>query len=83
MSDVHFGLMFIMNLVIGSVTPPVGSVLFVGCGVGKVKIEGVTKYILPMFVAMVIALFLVTFIPAISLILPYLTNQVDSFWWLT
>ena len=83
MSDVHFGLMFIMNLVIGSVTPPVGSVLFVGCGVGKVKIEGVTKYILSMFVAMVIALFLVTFIPAIPLILPYLTNQVDGFWWLT
>ena len=83
MSDVHFGLMFIMNLVIGSVTPPVGSVLFVGCGVAKVKIEGVTKYILPMFVAMVIALFLVTFIPAISLILPYLTNQVESFWWVS
>ena len=82
MSDVHFGLMLIMNLVIGSVTPPVGSVLFVGCGVGKVKIEGVTKYILPMFVAMVIALFLVTFIPAIPLILPYLTHQVDGFWWL-
>ena len=40
--------MLIMNLVIGSVTPPVGSVLFVGCGVGKVKIEGVTRYILPM-----------------------------------
>ncbi len=83
MSDVHFGLMLIMNLVIGSVTPPVGSVLFVGCGVAKVKIEGVVKYILPMFVAMVIALFLVTFIPAIPLILPYLTNQVESFWWLS
>ena len=40
MSDVQFGIMLIMNLGIGSVTPPVGSCLFVGCGVGKVKIEG-------------------------------------------
>ena len=47
MSDVHFGLMLITNLGIGSVTPPVGSCLFVGCGVAKVKIEGVTKYIVP------------------------------------
>lgn len=82
MSDVHFGLMLIMNLGIGSVTPPVGSCLFVGCGVGKVKIEGVTKYIVPMFAAMVIALFLITFIPAIPLIVPYLCGLVPSFGWL-
>ena len=81
MSDVHFGLMLIMNLGIGSVTPPVGSCLFVGCGVANVKIEGVTKYIVPMFAAMVIALFLVTFIPAISLIVPYISNLVPGFWW--
>lgn len=81
MSDVHFGLMLIMNLGIGSVTPPVGSCLFVGCGVGHVKIEGVTKYIVPIFAAMVVALFLVTFIPAIPLIVPYLCNLVPSFWW--
>ena len=81
MSDVHFGLMLILNLGIGSVTPPVGSCLFVGCGVGNVKIEGVTKYIVPIFGVMVIALFLVTFIPAISLIVPYLTGLVSSFGW--
>lgn len=81
MSDVHFGLMLIMNLGIGSVTPPVGSCLFVGCGVGNVKIEGVTKYIVPIFASMVVALFLVTFIPAIPLIVPYLCNLVPSFWW--
>ncbi len=81
MSDVHFGLMLIMNLGIGSVTPPVGSCLFVGCGVANVKIEGVTKYILPIFVAMVVALFLVTFIPAISLIIPYIAGLVPSFGW--
>lgn len=81
MSDVHFGLMLIMNLGIGSVTPPVGSCLFVGCGVGNVKIEGVTKYIVPIFASMVVALFLVTFIPAIPLIVPYLCNLVPTFWW--
>lgn len=82
MSDVHFGLMLIMNLGIGSVTPPVGSCLFVGCGVAKVKIEGVTKYIVPMFGAMVVALFLITFIPAIPLIIPYLCKLVPGFGWL-
>lgn len=81
MSDVHFGLMLIANLGIGSVTPPVGSCLFVGCGVAHVKIEGVTKYIVPIFAAMVVALFLVTFIPAIPLIVPYLCGLVESFWW--
>ena len=81
MSDVQFGIMLIMNLGIGSVTPPVGSCLFVGCGVGKVKIEGVTKYIVPLFTAMVVALFLVTFIPAISLCVPYLCGLVPSLGW--
>lgn len=82
MHDVMFGLMLIMNLGIGSVTPPVGSCLFVGCGVAKVKIEGVTKYIVPIFIAMVVALFLVTFIPQISLSLPYWTDLVDTMGWL-
>ncbi len=81
MSDVHFGIMLIMNLGIGSVTPPVGSCLFVGCGVGKVTIDGVTKYIVPLFTGMVVALFLVTFIPFFPLIIPYLTGLVPSFWW--
>ena len=81
MSDVHFGLMLIMNLGIGSVTPPVGSCLFVGCGVTKVKIEGVTKYIVPIFVAMVVALFLVTYIPQISLSLPYWTKLIPGMGW--
>lgn len=81
MSDVQFGIMLIMNMGIGSVTPPVGSCLFVGCGVGKVKIEGVTKYIVPLFTAMVVALFLVTFIPAISLCIPYLCGLVPSLGW--
>lgn len=59
-------------------TPPVGSCLFVGCGVGKVTIEGVTKYIVPMFCAMVVALLLVTYIPALSLLVPYLCGLIPS-----
>ena len=80
MSPVHFGLMLIMNLGIGSVTPPVGSCLFVGCGVGHVKIEGVTRYIVPIFSAMAVALLLVSFIPAIPLLVPYLCGLVPSMW---
>ena len=81
MSPVHFGLMLITNLGIGSVTPPVGSCLFVGCGVAGVKIEGVTRYILPLFCGMVVALLFITFVPAISMIVPYLCGLVDTFWW--
>lgn len=76
MSPVHFGIMLILNLGIGSVTPPVGSCLFVGCGVGKVTIDGVTKYIVPMFIAMVVALFLVTYIPVLSLGIPKLCGLI-------
>lgn len=76
MSPVHFGVMLILNLAIGSVTPPVGSVLFVGCSVGGVSIEQVTKYILPMFCAMVVALMLVVYIPACTLFLPGLCGLV-------
>lgn len=82
MSDVHFGLMLILNLGIGSVTPPVGSCLFVGCGVANVKIEGVTRYIIPIFITMVISLLLVTYIPQISLSLPYWTGLIKSMGWL-
>lgn len=79
MSPVHFGIMLILNLGIGSVTPPVGSCLFVGCAVGKVSIEGVTKYIIPIFAAMVVALLLITYIPALSLWIPYMFDLVPSF----
>ena len=82
MSDVQFGLMLILNLGIGSVTPPVGSCLFVGCGVANVKIEGVTRYIVPIFLTMVISLLLVTYIPQISLSLPYWTGLIKSMGWL-
>ena len=67
---VHFGIMMLLNLGIGLLTPPVGSVLFVGCAVGKVKIEEVMKGIWPFYGVMFAVLMLVTFIPALSLWLP-------------
>lgn len=76
MNPVHFGVMLILNLAIGSVTPPVGSVLFVGCNVANVTMEEVTKYIVPTFVAMVFALMLVTYIPALTLFIPQLAGLI-------
>jgi tripartite ATP-independent transporter DctM subunit len=67
---VHFGMIMILNLGIGLVTPPVGPPLFVGCAIGKVTMEEVTKELWPFYGAMCITLLLVTYIPAISLWLP-------------
>ncbi|MEW2923111.1 TRAP transporter large permease [Muricauda sp. ANG21] len=66
----HFGIIMILNLCIGLCTPPVGSVLFVGVGVAKTTIEKVVRPLLPLFMAMIVALFLVTYIPELSLWLP-------------
>lgn len=70
MDPIHFGVMMVMNLSIGTITPPVGSVLFVGCSVANLKVEAVVKKLMPYFIAIIIALLLVTFIPAISTWLP-------------
>jgi tripartite ATP-independent transporter DctM subunit len=67
---VHFGMVMILNLGIGLITPPVGPTLFVGCAIGKVTIEQVTKELWPFYGAMCAALLLVTYVPAISLWLP-------------
>ena len=69
---VHFGIIMILNLCIGLCTPPVGSVLFVGVGIAKTTIEKVVRPLLPLFVAMIIALFLITYFPQLSLWLPKL-----------
>jgi tripartite ATP-independent transporter DctM subunit len=67
---VHFGMIMILNLGIGLITPPVGPTLFVGCAIGKVTMEQVSKELWPFYGAMCLALLLVTYIPAISLWLP-------------
>ena len=72
MDPFHFGIMLVVNLSVGLCTPPVGSVLFIGCSVAKTKIENVIKPLLPMFLAMFVILMLVTYVPAISLWLPKL-----------
>jgi tripartite ATP-independent transporter DctM subunit len=71
---VHFGMIMILNLGIGLITPPVGPTLFVGCAIGKVTMEQVSKELWPFYGAMCFALLLVTYIPAISLWLPGLTK---------
>lgn len=67
---VHFGIIMVLNLCIGVCTPPVGSVLFIGVGVANTTIQKVIKPLLPLFVAMLIALMLTTYIPALSMWLP-------------
>jgi len=67
---VHFGIIMILNLGIGLLTPPVGPTLVVGCAIGKVTMEAVSKSILIFYVPMLIVLLLVTYVPAISLWLP-------------
>jgi tripartite ATP-independent transporter DctM subunit len=71
---VHFGMIMILNLGIGLITPPVGPTLFVGCAIGKVTMEQVSKELWPFYGAMCFALLLVTYIPALSLWLPSLSR---------
>ena len=78
MHPVHFGIMMIANLCIGLCTPPVGTCLFIGCGVGKTSIAKVTKPLLPFFLAMIVALMCITYIPAVSLWLPVQTKQLKA-----
>ena len=69
---VHFGMILLTNLGIGLITPPVGPTLFVGCAIGKVTMEQVSKELWPFYGAMCFALLLVTYVPALSLWLPSL-----------
>lgn len=70
MDPVHFGIIMVLNLCIGLCTPPVGSVLFVGVGIAKTSIQKVIKPLIPLFAAMLLALFLITYFPQLTLWLP-------------
>lgn len=72
MDPTQFGIMMLVNLGLGLCTPPVGTCLFVGCAVGRIKIEEALKSIWPFYLAILLALILVTYVPAISLWLPSL-----------
>ena len=68
---IQFGIIMVLNLCVGLCTPPVGSVLFVGVGIAKTSIEEIIKPLLPLFIAMIVALMLITFFPKITLWLPH------------
>lgn len=70
MDPVHFGIMMVVNLTVGLCTPPVGSLLFIGCSVADISIMKVIRPLLPFFVAMLVALALITYVPFLSLWLP-------------
>ena len=72
---IHFGMIMISNLCIGLCTPPVGTCLFVGCGVGKTSISKVTRPMIPFFISMVVSLLIITFLPAVSIWLPKIFGQ--------
>jgi tripartite ATP-independent transporter DctM subunit len=72
MNPLHFGIIMIMNLCIGLCTPPVGTCLFLGCGIAQTTVTKVMRHILPFFAAMIIVLFICTYVPDISLVLPRL-----------
>ncbi|WAC60521.1 TRAP transporter large permease [Brevundimonas sp. SL130] len=72
MDPVQFGVVLMLNLGIGLVTPPVGSVLFVGCAVGKIRVEDTVKTMWPFYLALIFSLMLITYVPAFSMALPNL-----------
>ena len=75
MHPIHFGLVMIVNLCIGLCTPPVGTVLFIGCGVGGTTITRLIRPMLPFYVAMIVTLMIITYLPTdIILWLPRLMN---------
>ena len=70
LDPVHFGVIVVLNLSIGLVSPPVGPCLFVSCAIGKCSLSEVLKPLMPLYLASIAALLLVTFIPAISMLIP-------------
>tara|TARA_B100000586_G_C20072191_1_gene411290 strand:- start:99 stop:1292 length:1194 start_codon:yes stop_codon:yes gene_type:complete len=69
-APIHFGIIMILNLCIGLCTPPVGSVLFLGCGIGKTSIDALVKPLIPLYLAMIAVLLLITYFPGLSMWLP-------------
>ena len=67
---IHFGLIMTVNLAIGFVTPPVGSNLFVASATSGLKVESIARAAIPMIILMIAVLFILTYVPAISLFLP-------------
>ena len=77
MNSIQFGIMLIFNLAIGLCTPPVGNALFIGCAVGKRRLEDVVKQMLPLYGVMLVGLMLVTYVPFITSWLPTLLGYLN------
>ena len=76
LSPIQFGVILILNCGIGLLTPPVGGVLFIGSGISGIPIERLAKHSMPFILVMIVVLFLVSYIPSISLFLPRLLGLV-------
>jgi len=77
MSPLHFGIMLVLNLCIGLCTPPVGTILFVGCALAKTTIDRMIRPMIPMYAAMFVVLMLITYIPELSEGLPRYFGLID------
>lgn len=77
MSPLHFGIMLVLNLCIGLCTPPVGTILFVGCALAKTTIDRMVRPMMPMYAAMFVVLMLITYIPELSEGLPRFFGLID------
>jgi tripartite ATP-independent transporter DctM subunit len=75
MDPVHFGVVLVFNLAIGTITPPVGSGLYVGASVAKVKVENAVKALLPFYVIIFAVLMLITYVPSLTMTLPRLAGM--------
>ena len=78
MHPIHFGMMLIVNLSIGLCTPPVGTCLFIGCKVGETTIANMIRPLLPFYMAMIVALVVITYVPSTCLWLPVKTKQLKQ-----
>ncbi|MFA5527609.1 MAG: TRAP transporter large permease [Peptostreptococcales bacterium] len=74
-NPIHFGIIVVVNLAMGMITPPLGVCLFVGCGISKIKLEDITRAIWPFVLVMIIDIIILTYIPIISLFLPKLMGM--------
>jgi len=76
MHPVQFGILMVFNLSLGTITPPVGPILFTGCKISGISIDSVIKTLLPFFLVIFLVLMLVTYIPAISMLLPTMAGLI-------
>ena len=75
LDPVYFGVVVVVNLCIGLITPPVGNVLYVGCGISKVSLSDLARAIVPNIVIMVLVLFLITYVPWTITFIPNLVSR--------